>query len=401
MRRKFLFLMIVSLFALSLIATGCGNKEAATGDNSGSGANPSGDTIKIGALFNQTGDQSSLDKPAFNGFKLAVDEINKAGGVLGKQIELVAIDGKTDQTTNANAAQKMVDVDKVVAVAGLSDSNYALAAGAITQKAKVPFLTSGATLPTLPDQVGDYFFLAPFGDNIQAYAGAEFAANDLKAKTAYILTDKAMEYTMTLSKYFKERFTKINGANSILLEDTYQTNDVDFSAQIERLKGLKQKPDVLYIASDPSKCGVIAKQMRARGVTTPIIGGDGYDTPLLIELGGEGAKDVYFTTHASLDNPSEKVQNFVKAYKAEFNTSPENAFAALGYDSAYMLADAIKRANSSDPTAIRDALAATNGFAGVTGNVSYKEGSRVPNKSVTILTVKDGKFAFVKEVLPQ
>lgn len=395
MKKKPIAILLVSLMVLSLaMVSGCAKKEAAKVGGT--------DVIKVGALFNQTGDQSSLDVPGLNGFKLAADEINKAGGVLGKKIEVVAIDGKTDQNACANGASKMVDVDKVVAVSGLADSNYALAAGAITQKAGIPFLTSGATLPTLPDQVGDYFFLVPFGDNIQAYAGAEYAATDLKAKTAYILTDKAMDYTMTLSKYFKERFTKINGPDSILLEDAYQTADVDFSAQIERLKGLKTQPDVLYVASDPSKCGVIVKQMRARGITQPIIGGDGYDTPLLVELGGEGANNgVYFTTHASLDNPSAKVQNFVKAYQAAYNKAPENAFAALGYDAMYLLADAIKRANSADPKAIRDAVASTSGFAGVTGNISYKNGSRVPTKSVTVLTVKAGKFAFVKEVLPE
>ena len=386
MRRSFLVLAMSVILVAAVAAAASGAAK---------------EPIKIGALFNQTGDQSSLDVPGLNGFKLAADEINKKGGILGRQIQVVAIDGKTDQNACANAAQKMIDVDKVVAISGLADSNYALAAGAIAQKAGIPFLTSGATLPSLPDQVGNFFFLVPFGDNIQAYAGAEFAAKDLKAKTAYILTDKAMDYTITLSKYFKERFTKINGAKSILLEDSYQTSDVDFSAQIERLKGLRTQPDVLYVASDPSKAGVIVKQMRARGVNQPIIGGDGYDTPLLVELGGEGAnKGVYFTTHASLENPAAKVQNFVKSYQATYKQYPENAFAALGYDAMYLLADAIKRAGKADPKAIRDALAKTAGFEGVTGKISYKAGSRVPTKSVTVLTVKNGKFAFVKEVLP-
>lgn len=392
MKKKVLALTLVLVMALAV--AGCGKGDQATSTDS--------KEIKIGALFNQTGDQASLDVPGLNGFKLAVDEINKKGGINGSKIKLVAIDGKTDQTACANAASKMIDVDKVTAICGLSDSNYALAAGAIAQKNGVVFLTSGATLPTLPEQVGDHFYLVPFGDNIQAYAGAEFAAKDLKGKTAYMLTDKGMDYTITLAKYFKERFTKINGKDSILLEDTYQTADVDFSAQIERLKGLKVQPDVLYVASDPSKCGVIVKQMRARGITQPIIGGDGYDTPLLVQLGGEGANhDVYFTTHASLNNPADKVQNFVKAYKATYKSEPENAFAALGYDSAYLLADAITRAKSADPAKVVEALNQTNGFEGVTGKISYKAGSRVPNKSVTVLTVKDGKFNFVKEVLPE
>jgi branched-chain amino acid transport system substrate-binding protein len=393
MKKKVIALLMVLVMALAI--AGCGKSDQ-------SDKSSASKEIKIGALFNQTGDQSSLDVPGLNGFKLAVDEINKNGGINGSKITLVAIDGKTDQTACANAASKMIDVDKVVAICGLADSNYALAAGAIAQKNGVVFLTSGATLPSLPDQVGDHFYLVPFGDNIQAYAGAEFAAKDLKAKTAYMLTDKGMDYTMTLAKYFKERFTKINGADSVLLEDSYQTADVDFSAQIERLKGLKVQPDVLYVASDPSKCGVIVKQMRDRGITQPIIGGDGYDTPLLVELGGEGANhDVYFTTHASLNNPSDKVQNFVKAYKSTYNSDPENAFAALGYDSMYLLADAITRAGSSDPAKIVGALNKTSGFEGVTGKISYTGGSRVPNKSVTVLTVKDNKFEFVKEVLPE
>jgi branched-chain amino acid transport system substrate-binding protein len=386
MKAKVVMLGVLAL-AATLAVTGCAKKN---------------NVIKIGALFNQTGDQSSLDVPGLNGFKLAADEINKAGGLLGKKLEIVAIDGKTDQTQCTNAASKMIDVDKVVAIGGLSDSNYALAAGAIAQAKGVPFVTSGATLPTLPDQVGDAFFLEPFGDNIQAYAGAEFAAKDLKAKTAYILTDKAMDYTITLSKYFKERFTKINGDKSVLLEDTYQTDDVDFSAQIGRLKNLKVQPDVLYVASDPSKCGVIVKQLRALKVKQPVIGGDGYDTPLLVSLGGDAANTgVYFSTHASLTNPADKVQNFVKAYNAAYKTAPENAFAALGYDTMYLIANAIKAGNSDKSADIKAALAKTDGLEGVTGKVSYKNGSRVPTKSVTILTVKDGKFDFVKEVLPE
>jgi len=211
-----------------------------------------------------------------------------------------------------------------------------------------------------------------------------------------------MDYTITLSKYFKERFVALNGEKSVILEDSYQTDDVDFSAQIERLKHLKAKPDVLYVASDPSKCGVIVKQLRAKGVVQAVIGGDGYDTPLLVELGGKAASTgVYFTTHASLSNPSDKVQSFVKAYTEAYKNGPENAFAALGYDTMYLIAEAIKTAKSAKSADIKAALAATQGFEGVTGQVSYKAGSRVPTKSVTILTVKEDKFEFVKEVLPE
>ncbi len=357
--------------------------------------------IKIGAIYNLTGDQSSLDAPSLNGFNLAAKEINAAGGVLGRKIQVVSLDGKTDQSVSTNAALKLVNVEKVVAIAGFSDSNYALAAGPIAQKAKIPFITSGATLPTMPDQVGNYFFMTPYGDNTQAYVGAEFASKELKAKTAYVLKDTAMDFTVNLAAYFEERFKKINGKDAIVLEDTFKTGDQDFSAQVNRLKTLAKKPDLLYISSGPSECGIIIKQLRAAGVNTPVISGDGFDTPLLVELGGKGANiDTYFTTHASLTSDEPKVKKFVQAYKSEFKSVPENAFAALGYDTMYLIADAVKRAKSVNPSEIRNALAKTTNFKAVTGTITYPANSRVPLKSVSVLKVVDGQFKFIKSITP-
>lgn len=357
--------------------------------------------IKIGAIYNLTGDQSSLDAPSLNGLTLAAKEINAAGGVLGRKIQVVSLDGKTDQSISTNAALKLINVEKVAAIAGFSDSNYALAAGPIAQKAKIPFITSGATLPSMPDQVGDYFFMTPYGDNTQAYVGAEFASKDLKAKTAYVLKDTAMDFTVNLAAYFVERFKKINGKDAIVLEDNFKTGDQDFSAQVNRLKALAKKPDLLYISSGPSECGIIVKQIRTAGINTPVISGDGFDTPLLTELGGKGANiETYFTTHASLTSEEPKVKKFVQAYKNEFKSDPENAFAALGYDTMYLIADAIKRAKSVNPTAIRNALAKTSNFKAVTGTITYPSNSRVPLKSVAVLKVVDGQFKFVKSVTP-
>ncbi len=357
-------------------------------------------TIKVGAIYNITGGQASLDAPSMNGFKMAADEINAAGGVNGKKIEVVGIDGKTDQNAVANGVSKMIDVDKVVVIGGLSDSNYALAAGKIAQSKSIPFVTSGATLPTLPELVGDYAFLAPFGDNIQAYACADFSIADLSSTKAYMLVDTSMEFTLTLAKFYKERFIAKGGA--ITLEDTYKNKDPDYSAQIERFLAdqAKNAAQVIFISGVPDDAGTIVKQFRDKGVKLPIISGDGFDTPLLIEVAGEQAEEVYVGTHASFENTSEKVQGFIKNYTAAYKTGPENAFAALGYDTMYLIADAIKRAGSTEPKAIRDAIAATKNLQGVTGNVSYENGSRVPTKSVTINVVKGGVFKFVKEVLP-
>lgn len=354
--------------------------------------------IRIGGMYNVTGGMSSIDAPGLNGMKLAAKRINEAGGVLGRSIEVVAIDGKTDQTAVTNAVSEMIEVHKVVAIGGLNDSTYALAAGPIAQQAGIPFVTAGATLPTLPEQVGDYFFMVPFGDDTQAHAVADFAIDELGAKTAWMLVDQAYDFTTALAKFFKERFTERGG--EILLEDTYMSGDTDFSAQIARLKALSPQPDVLFVSAIPNEAGITTKQIREAGLTQPILSGDGFDTPLIAEVAGDLADDVYYSTHAALDNPDPKVQGFVKAYTEEYGHPPENAFAALGYDMMNLIADAIKRAGSDDPKAIRDALEATRDFPGVTGTISYAPGQRKPTKSVTIIQVQDGKYSFRKEVTP-
>jgi branched-chain amino acid transport system substrate-binding protein len=381
-------LAIVLVAAAALLAVGC----------SGQGG---GGAIKIGMLYNMTGAQASLDSPSANGAKLAAKEINAAGGVLGKKIQLVAYDGKSDAATIGNAASQLTNSDKVVAIFGFSDSDMTMAAAPTAAKAGIVFVTSGATSPKLPDQVPDYLYLACFGDNVQAAAGAEYAVSSLKAKNVYLLIDKGMEYTLLLGKYFKERFVELGG--KVILEDNYQTGDKDFSAQITKLKGQKAKADLLYIAAGPDDIGTIVKQVRDAGIKTAIMGGDGYDTPLLVQVAGAGAENVYFTTHSLMDAGlgTDAVKKFITAYQAEYKIPPENAFAGLGYDTVKLLADSIKRAGSADPKAIRTALQATSGLAGVTGSISFPQGSRIPQKGVTVILVKDGKFTLAQEVVPQ
>lgn len=361
-------------------------------------AAPAAGTIKVGALYGVTGGMSSIDGPGLNGFKLAAKQINEAGGVNGQMIEVIAIDGKSDQTATTSAATELIEVHKVVAIGGLNDSTFALAAGPIAQAAGIPFVTAGATLPTLPEQIGDYFFMAPFGDDAQAYAVADYAFNELGARSAYMLVDQAYDFTTALARFFKERW-EANGG-TIVLEDTYNSGDTDFSAQIARVKALDPQPDVLFISAIPNEAGITTKQFREAGLTQPIISGDGFDTPLIGEVAGELADDVYYSTHASLDNEAEIVQSFVAAYEAEYGRKPENAFAALGYDTMNLIADAIRRAGSTEPAAIRDALAATQGFQAVTGVISYPEGERKPIKSVTIIRVQDGVYSFAAEIQP-
>ncbi len=364
-------------------------------------AAPAAEPIKIGAIYNLTGAQASLDAPSANGAKLAIKEINAAGGLLGRPVELALYDGKTDAATIGNAATQLTESEKVVAMLGFSDSDQTLAAAPIAAKAGVIFITSGATSPKLPEQVPDYLYMACFGDNVQAAAGAEYAYDKLKAKSAYMLVDKGMEYTLLLGKYFKERFTELGG--SVALEDTYQTGDKDFSAQITKLKAAGALPDVLFISSGPDDIGTIVKQFRDAGIDKPIFGGDGYDTPLLVQIAGKGAENTYFTTHSLMDATlgSDAVKKFIAAYQAEFKTPPENAFAGLGYDTVKLIADAITRGGSADPKAIREALAQTKDLPGVTGAITYQPGSRIPQKGVTVILVKDGVFTLAAEVVPQ
>ena len=364
------------------------------------GLSQGGDPIKIGNAYNLTGGMSSLDVPASNGAKLAAKEINAAGGVLGRQLALVEYDGKTDPATITNVASQMIDSDKVVAIGGFTDSDSALALGPIAQKAGVPFVTAGATSPLLPTQIGDYMFLAPFGDNVQAAVGAEFSLKNLKAKTSYLLIDKGSEYTVLLGKFFKDAYVK--GGGKIALEDTYKTGDKSFAAQITKLKALKTKPAMLFVSALPDDIGTLVKQMRQAGITQPIVGGDGYDTPLLVEVGGAAANNVYFTTHALIDEKggSAAVKKFIAAYKKEYGKLPDNAFAALGYDTVYLLADAIKRAGATDGAKIRDALAATKGLKAVTGTISFAPGVRVPAKGVTVIGVKNKALFLAAEMVP-
>ncbi len=357
------------------------------------------DTIKIGAPANLTGALASLDGPSLNGEKLKVEEINAAGGVLGRKLELVIYDTKTDPTVIASTGSQLINQDKVPVIIGFTDSDSVLALGPIAQKAGIPFITPGATSPKLPDQVGDNMFLACFGDNVQAAAGAEFILGQRKAKTAYLLTDNSTEYTTLLSGYFKEAFE--HGGGKIVLEDNYKSGDKSFTAQITKLKSLAQKPDAVYVAAMPDDIGLVVKQMRQAGIMQPIVGGDGYDTPLLLEVGGEAANNVHFSTHAFMSEASTPgIEKFYKDYQKAYGTAPENAFAALGYDAVGLVADAIKRAGAAEPAKIREALASTKDFPGITGSISFRPSVRVPDKTVTMISVADQKLTLGAEVKP-
>ena len=243
-------------------------------------------------------------------------------------------------------------------------------------------------------------FLACFGDNVQAAAGAEFAFKNF-GKTAYLLSDKGVEYTTLLGQYFKARFLELGG--TIALEDTYEDKATDFSAQITKLKALEKQPDFYYIAAMPYNVGPVVKQLREAGLTGPVVGGDGYDTPDIVSVAGKAAENVYFTTHALMDakGGTEGIKKFIEAYNKEYGHDPENAFAALGYDSVYLLADAIKRANGTDAEGHPEGADGNEGLHGITGSITFPKDTRVPQKGVTMILIKDGKFTLAQEIVPE
>jgi branched-chain amino acid transport system substrate-binding protein len=357
--------------------------------------------INIAALYNvSSGGLTSLDVPSLHGVQLKAKMINDAGGLLGgRKIVVTAIDTKNDTGETATAAKRAVSIEGLVAGIGQSDTTFALAAAPLFQTAKIPFVTSGATSPDLPGMVGDEMFLVPFGDDVQAHAMAEYAFNTLGIKNVAVWTDNAMDYTTGLSKYFKERVTQLGG--KVVVEDVYTTTDQDFSAQVARLQST-EGVDALFASSGPDTAGIIVKQVREAGLKLPIMAGDGFDTDLIVSVPGKELSDnVYFTTHAYVGLDTGPANEFRAAYKKEYGNDPENAFAALGYDAMGLVADAITRANSTDPAAVQKALAETQNYDAVTGTIAYPAGKRVPSKPVAVMHVEKGTVKLETTVTPK
>jgi branched-chain amino acid transport system substrate-binding protein len=351
--------------------------------------------VVIGALYNLTGGQQDLDVPSSRGAKLAVDAANKNGGVLGRPVKLILVDGQTKPGVIARETVKLLAQNPAPAgLIGLSDTDMVLAAARIAAVHSHVFVTSGATSPKLPHDVPRYLFLACFGDNVQAAAGAEFAVKTLKARTAVVLYKRDSTYAKLLHGYFETRFTQLGG--KVLALRGYTSADV--KAQV---KGLP-KADLVYLAAQPDDVASAVAALRGAGVGVPILGGDGLDIGAAWGQVAQANK-VYFTTHAYLgaDNPDPRVQAFRNLFAAAYPDKQPDAFSALGYDTARLLLAAIKSAGSTRPEAVRKALAATHDFAGVTGTISYRGDSRIPAKSVTVMSVMGGRQAFVATVLPE
>jgi branched-chain amino acid transport system substrate-binding protein len=346
--------------------------------------------IKVAALYALTGGLSSLDGPSLKGAQLHVEQINAAGGVLGRPLELVVYDTRTDQQVTATTAQQAVS-EGVVAGFGQSDTTFVMSAAPTFQEAGIPFVTSGATHPMLPTWVGEYMFMTAFGDDDQSYAIADYAYDTMGLRRVYVWTDNSMDFTRALTAFFKERFIERGG--EIIDEDFFMMGDTDFSAQIARLEAVDPAPDGVFISAIPSEAGLTVRQIREAGIDMPIVSGDGFDTQLVATVPGpELANDVFFSTHTYLADDRPEVQEFIDAYTEFHGNPPENSFAPLGYDAIGLIANAIETAGSTDPDAIRDALAATRDYPAVTGTISYVRDNMVPPKPVSIVSVQNAEF---------
>lgn len=349
-----------------------------------------GEPIKLAALYSLTGGLSSLDGPSLKGAELHVAQINEAGGVLGRPLELEVFDTRTDQQVTATAAQEAVS-SGAVAGFGQSDTTFVMAAAPTFQEAGIPFVTSGATHPMLPTWVGDNMFMTAFGDDDQSFAIADYAYDDLGLRRVYVWTDNSMDFTRALTQFFTERFQERGG--EIVSEDFFMMGDTDFSAQIDRLAAVDPAPDGVFISAIPSEAGLTVRQIREAGIDMPIVSGDGFDTPLVAEVPGpEHADDVFFSTHTYLADDRPEVQEFIDAYTEMHGNPPENSFAPLGYDAVGLIANAIEQAGSAEPAAIREALAATRDYPAVTGAISYTRENMVPPKPVSIVSVQGGEY---------
>ena len=361
---------------------------------------PGGDPVLLGCPYNLSGAYASIGAPARDGSLLAAAQVNRDGGVLGRPLRLRVADVEGDPAEAAAATRRLIEDDRVAAVVGLTDTTFVLAAAPVAQAAGVPFLDVGATAPAIA-AVGDYVFMLPFGDNVQAAVAAEYCAAEGFRRVA-ILRNRDTAFTRLLAGYFAARLVAPDLGGEIVADEGYAADGADVAARLDALAVLDPAPEALFFAAGPEESGTVVKQARDRGLPQPIVGGDGYDTPRLVGDGGAAAEGVVFTTHAGIYGDSSPLAAaFLSEFAAAYGEPPPSVFAALGYDAVLLMADAIGRAGSLDPIAVRDALAATGGFRGVTGAVAYAPGERVPVKAVALVRVENGRFVLLREGAPR
>ncbi|HOM03242.1 MAG TPA: ABC transporter substrate-binding protein [Acetivibrio sp.] len=383
MVRKRVLATVLAVVMTTVLFTGCAQ------------TSESQDEIKIGLNYELSGTAASYGQDTLNGVLMAIDEINAAGGVLGKQITYVKLDNKTDPAESTSAATRLATKENVSIILGPATTGATKAAIPVADKNKVPLISASATADDVTVDakgVKEYAYRICFNDSFQGTVMANFASKNLNAKNAVVLMDNSSDYGKGLAKTFTETFTKNGG--TIVAQEAFVKDEKDFNAILTKIKD--KTFDILLIAGYYNEAGLIIKQARALGIDKPVLGGDGLDSPVLGELAGKTALNkVYFSNHYSSLDKDPLIVKFMEEFKNK-NSKDPNAFSALGYDLGYFAADAIKRANSTDPAKIKEALDNTTEFKGVTGTFSIDKNHN-PVKTAVVIELKDGvQYSSVK-----
>lgn len=385
-------LSAASLVLCALAATpGC-KKETGSGMQSPDAKGP----IVVGEVGSMTGTEATFGTSSDRGIQLRTAEQNAAGGVKGRQVQVIALDDEGKPEEAATAATRLIASEHVVALLGEVASTRSLFMAPKAQAARVPMVSPSSTNEKVT-QVGDYIFRACFIDPFQGYVMAKFASSNLHFRKGAILRDVRNDYSVGLAKVFTENFTRMGG--QILDSESYSSGDVDFKAQLTNIKNANV--DFIYVPGYYTDVGLIARQAREVGITQPLLGGDGWDSEKLYEIGGPALEGCYFSNHYSVDDPSPRIQEFVAKFKKAYGGQVPDSLAAQAYDAAGMLYDAMQRAPELTGPAIRDALAQTKNFPGVTGNITM-DANRNPVKPAVVLKIgKGGRYEFAARIQPE
>ena len=374
-------LALASIILAATVFTAC-KKEAANTN-----------VIRIGEVGSMTGNQATFGQSTHNGIELAIQELNAAGGFLGKQIELISLDNQGKPEEAATAITRLITQNEVTAVLGEVASSISLAMAPIAQQYGVPMISPSSTNPDVTAK-GDYIFRVCFIDPFQGSVMARFALETLKIKKVAILRDVKNDYSVGLANFFTKTFTE--GGGEIVIDQSYSANDIDFKSQLTSIKS--KNPEAIFVPGYYTEVGLIARQKKELGILVPMLGGDGWDSPKLQEIGGDAIAGSYFSNHYSAEDQTPRVQEFISKYKTKYSVVPDG-LAAMGYDAMIVLADAIKRAGSIDKKAIRDALATLKDFPAVTGNLTM-DASRNPIKSAVVIKVDPTGFKYQSTINP-
>jgi branched-chain amino acid transport system substrate-binding protein len=381
MKRK-PWLLLLGFFGVFLLASCAGAKSDSNSTE-----------IVIGEFGSLTGTTATFGISTKNGIDMAIDEINKAGGLLGKQVRVIVEDDQGKPEEAQTVVTKLINKDQVVALLGEVASSRTMAAAPVAQQNGIPLISPSSTNPKVT-QIGDYIFRVCFIDPFQGFVMAKFATNTLKIKNVAILRDIKNDYSVGLADVFVANFKKMGG--NIVANESYSEGDTDFSAQLTSIKS--RNPEAVFLPGYYTEVGLVARQAKSLGLTVPFLGGDGWDSPKLIEIGGAAVNGSYYSNHFSVSDPDPTIQKFVSDYKARYSATPD-ALAGLAFDAANILFDAIKRANTTDGAKVRDAIASTKEFPGVTGKITIDQ-DRNAVKPAVVLQVKNGQLEYVETITP-